>query len=315
MAKIDTNIEPLSSIGTTPEADVTAVHHVFTVLKGFFLQDDLDTDPEGFDYNDPDLNFGLINRAYDTDTSFDVSRQKTQWQRFERYVSDLNFESPKNTQYKILFMGRHGEGYHNVAERYYGTAEWDRYWSKLEGNGTVTWADAHLTDIGIEQAKTANAFWKRGIREWGIPVPEKYYTSPLDRCLATAQYTFEGLELPADRPFVPEVKELLREVIGVHTCDRRSSRTYIESHYPAYKIEDGLTEDDELYSPTHREITEEQVTRLRELLNDVFTHDKNTWISFTSHSGAIAALLEALGHRKFRLPTGGVIPVLVKAVA
>ena len=28
-------------------------------------------------------------------------------------------------QYKLLYMGRHGEGYHNVAEAFYGTPAWD----------------------------------------------------------------------------------------------------------------------------------------------------------------------------------------------
>jgi hypothetical protein len=28
-------------------------------------------------------------------------------------------------QYKVLYMGRHGEGYHNVAEAFYGTPAWD----------------------------------------------------------------------------------------------------------------------------------------------------------------------------------------------
>jgi hypothetical protein len=34
----------------------------------------------------------------------------------------------------------------------------------------------------------------------------------------------------------------------------------------------------------------------------------------TSHSGAIASILEAVGHRKFALETGGVVPVFVNAV-
>lgn len=33
----------------------------------------------------------------------------------------------------------------------------------------------------------------------------------------------------------------------------------------------------------------------------------------TSHSGAIGGMLRVLGHREYRLKTGGAIPVLVKA--
>lgn len=49
------------------------------------------------------------------------------------------------------------------------------------------------------------------------------------------------------------------------------------------------------------------------LLDDVFSHDDSTYISFTSHSGAIGGILRVLGHRQFSLVTGAVIPVLVKA--
>jgi len=174
------------------------------------------------------VNFGLINRVYDADVDYDLDDKKTQWQRFERQVFRLNRDSGRNIQYKVLYMGRHGEGLHNVAESFYGTPAWDVslpvlplqiysvdnlliiqcYWSKLDGNGTITWADAHLTDKGVEQAYIANRFWATEIATQKIPVPESYYTSPLARCLATADITFSGLSLPSRKPFLPVVKEV-----------------------------------------------------------------------------------------------------------
>lgn len=177
----------------------------------------------------------------------------------------------------------------------------------------MNWVDARLTALGEQQAHGANAFWASQIATQNIPLPERYYTSPLDRCLATASITFTGLALPESQPFVPEVKELIRETNGVHTCDRRSSRAYIREHYPSYSIEPGFTENDELWSPDVRESNSAQDIRLRDLLDDVFTHDKSKYISLTSHSGSIASILRVVGHREFRLQTGGVIPVLVKA--
>ena len=82
------------------------------------------------------------------------------------------------------------------------------YWSEKDGNATVTWADAHLTENGITQAQIANAFWAKEIAQQKIPVPQTYYTSPLSRCLATANITFSGLTLPSREPFIPEVKEV-----------------------------------------------------------------------------------------------------------
>ena len=106
--------------------------------------------------------------------------------------------------------------------------------------------------------------------------------------------------------------QLLRETNGLHTCDRRSSRTYIHTTYPSYRIEPGFTEKDELWAADLRESDSALDARLKVLLDDIFEHDNATFMSLTAHSGAIAGLLRVLGHREFRLVTGSVIPVLVK---
>ena len=146
-----------------------------------------------------------------------------------------------------------------------------------------------------------------------IPVPEKYYVSPLHRCLATANITFNGLRLPAQQPFIPEVKELLREVIGIHTCDRRSNKNYIHTNFPTCTFEPGFAEEDETWRPDIREDHLAHDVRMKKLLDDIFTHDDSTYISFTTHSGSIASLLRVVGHPEFYIPTGAVIPVLIKA--
>jgi len=94
----------------------------YSTVVGYFLQDDPDTDPYKFDFIS--TNFGLIDRIYDTDSPLD-NDNKTQWERFERKVRSLDSEAGKHTAYKVLFLGRHGEGYHNVAESFYGTELWD----------------------------------------------------------------------------------------------------------------------------------------------------------------------------------------------
>lgn len=81
------------------------------------------------------------------------------------------------------------------------------YWSLLDGDEYGTWVDARLTDLGISQAKTANAAWAQQI-EHGIPSPQSYYVSPLNRCLETGRITFEGLSLPDTDPFRPLIQEV-----------------------------------------------------------------------------------------------------------
>lgn len=143
-----------------------------------------------------------------------------------------------------------------------------------------------------------------------MPTPQSYYVSPLDRALHTAKITFHDLDL--DPPYRPIVKELLREGNGIHTCDRRSTKSYIKAEYPSYEIEEDFTEQDELWVSNLRESTSAHTARLQLLLDDVFNHDDSTLISMTSHGGSISAILRVLGHRAFPLRTGAAIPVLLK---
>ncbi|OAT02027.1 phosphoglycerate mutase [Blastomyces dermatitidis ER-3] len=289
-------------------------HLEYTTVTGYFLQDDPTTYPADFDYSASA--FGLIIQNYDTDKDFDPNYEKTQWERFAYKLQSLNDHADKHTEFKLFYMGRHGEGYHNVAEELYGTEAWDCYWSKLDGNGSITWSDARLTETGITQALHARATWAAQIQDH-IPLPQSYYTSPLDRCLQTAKLTFNNLPLPPDRPFKPVVKELLRETLGVHTCDRRSPTTHITKTYPTYTLEPNFAPTDPLWDPNLRESNSARTARLRQLLNDIVEHNSgpsSTYISLTAHSGAITSLLEVVGHRAFRLETGGVIPVLVRIV-
>lgn len=136
----------------------------------------------------------------------------------------LNAQAGPDVQYKVLYMGRHGEGFHNVAESWYGTDAWDVriylqqllgiraklpqcYWSLLDGNETSSWDDARLTEVGKSQAQTAHNAWRKQI-ESKIPFPESFYVSPLNRCLQTAFITFDGLDKDIVKPFRPVVKEV-----------------------------------------------------------------------------------------------------------
>ncbi|EGP90235.1 uncharacterized protein MYCGRDRAFT_91242 [Zymoseptoria tritici IPO323] len=230
----------------------------YTTVKGYFLQDEPSTNATTFNYvcqvfrnldiadnRQPTTNFGLINRTYPATEG--LCANLTQWQLFSRQVDALNAAAPLNTVYKTIFMGRHGEGYHNSAESYYGTPAWNCYWAQLTGNGSATWEDAKLTSPGVLQAQIAHNFWKHQIKVQKIPYPQS------------------------------------------------------------------LTEVDQLWNGVTAEDDTAHKKRMLALLDDVFTNDDHTWISFTSHTGTIATLLSVLGHQPFRLSTGAVIPVLIKA--
>ncbi|KAL8916151.1 MAG: hypothetical protein Q9208_008688 [Pyrenodesmia sp. 3 TL-2023] len=276
-------------VAAAPKNNLPSSNNKYTTVAGYFLQDESSTNASTFSFLD--TNFGLINRTYPSDAKYDPKGKKTQWQRFANQVFRLNREAPHGTQYKLLYMGRHGEGYHNAAESYYGTPAWNCYYSPIDGNGTVTWADARITPKGVAQALTVNAFWASEIKNQKIPTPRSYYTSPLTRCLETANLTFGGLKLPSQHPFVPIVKEFFREGISGHTCDRRGTRSYIRSAFPNYQIEAGFSETDQLWQAYHAETQLDQDIRSKAVLDDVFISDRETYLSITSHSGEIASLL------------------------
>ncbi|PNY29543.1 Phosphomutase-like protein 3 [Tolypocladium capitatum] len=303
-----------TALARWPEADGNEIR--YSAVQGYFLQDEPDTDPNTFDY--AAQNFGLLNRTYPTDGDSDAEGCETQWQRFARWVDYLNADCHRSesVRYKVLVMGRHGQGWHNAAESYYGTPAWNCYWAELDGNGTAAWSDALLTPQGVVEAQRANAYFKTRFEQHGMPFFDSYYSSPLSRCIQTAITTFAaGLDLPASRPFAPTIKELFREGISIHTCDRRSTRSHIHAFAPNFAFEPGFTEQDELWRGDRGEgeTDAHELARSKAVLDDVFTNDDGTWLSVTSHSGEIAALLTALGHRDFGLSTGQIIPVLVRA--
>ncbi|KAL4865243.1 hypothetical protein BDV12DRAFT_174990 [Aspergillus spectabilis] len=309
----------------------------YTTVTGYFEQDDPATDPSTYDYTSH--NFGLLDRTYDYESSSDSDTDisdLSQWERFHRQLEYLNANSPKSVSYKLFFMGRHGEGWHNAAESYFGTPAWNCYHALLEGNTTHTWFDADLTPEGIEQANIAHEYWLHQYAEHNIQFPDSYYSSPMTRSLKTANITFSQLPLSqaGAAKFLPTVKEGFREGMSMHTCNHRRSKSYISDLFPTWRFEDGFTEEDELWTGTTSETSEAQDLRSRDALNDIFTPSlsthkpiqkpsgvcappsekaKNLIVSITAHSGEITSLLRVIGHQPFRLSTGAVIPVLIKA--
>jgi broad specificity phosphatase PhoE len=280
----------LASSITTTLALPSKSHTTYFVIPGIFQQDDPATNPSTFNFTAS--NFGLIPRSYPSDPTCPTGKHSTQWQRLAHYISTLNSQAKHSSErYILFFLGRHGEGYHNAAESYYGTPAWNCYWSERDGNATTTWADANITPKGAEQALAVNAFWKHLIRDEKITPPQTFYTSPLWRCLQTAKLTFEGVNLPWYSPFLPVVKEYFREGISAHTCDRRSSKTDIHKAFPYYRFERGFAENDPLWQELHAEPREDQDIRSKKVVDEVVSSDGGTYISVTSHSGEIASLL------------------------
>ncbi|KIP07162.1 hypothetical protein PHLGIDRAFT_35565 [Phlebiopsis gigantea 11061_1 CR5-6] len=273
--------------------------YTYTTLPGFFIQDDSDVVGSAVGALPP--RFGLLDDSPD------------RWAVFKAKIDELN-RAGGGAVYKVFWLGRHGQGYHNVAEAKYGMEAWDAHWSKLNGDDELVWGpDSQLTALGETQADEAHAAWKAEL-PFGVPVPEKCFASPHKRALDTWKRTFA-----ASSPILREehrrvlILESCREEYGIHTCDIRSPLIHLRSLYPPpmYDFEPDFAETDPLWQPDERESWEHRVSRARHVLDVAFA-GYSTYISITAHSGFVNGFLNVVGRPKYSLPTGGILPIVVK---
>lgn len=67
----------------------------------------------------------LPGQKYSTDKADKDALDEKDWTRFAAYVRWLNRTSPEKVAYKVLYLTRHGYGYHNQKHAEVGTLEWD----------------------------------------------------------------------------------------------------------------------------------------------------------------------------------------------
>ncbi|KAI5478262.1 phosphoglycerate mutase family protein [Pseudohyphozyma bogoriensis] len=290
---------PAATPGRTKTHKTTATFTPtnYTVVPDIFIQDSADFNATG--YNAFTDSFGLIDKS------------ANRWHTLTKKVEQLNRESDEYTAYKLMYLARHGEGYHNLAQSTYGTPAWNCYWSLQTTDGNITWGpDATLTPTGVAQAEAARDAFANETSQ-GMPVPQILYSSPFRRSASTLEITWPSLIAKGMRPFI---RESFRESIGLHTCDQRSNKSVIATDYPKFDFEEPFSYHDELWGPDYEESSAQQALRLQAAFNQLFATDNRQVISITSHSGVINAIFKVINHNAFSVQTGGVVPVVVKAV-
>ncbi|KAI5954853.1 PMU2 [Candida theae] len=263
----------------------------FSAQQSFFKQSNPDTNDLEFRYTEQD--FGI----------------EKPWGSIVDALNELNASAPSNVQYKLIFFARHGQGWANVAGRKYSKEEWYSKWRFLGTDGEITWGpDADLTELGVKQAHENHNAWASQLQK-GAPYPKSFYVSPLQRSIKTHNITWPNTK--------PLVVEHLRETVGLHLCHKRSPRSQLQSKFPNLVFSEDFEEEDKLfesYVNPRREQLHEQFARIHDVLQDIFDNDDNDIISITSHAGTIRAFITVIGHRKFTIPTGGMIPIVIKGV-
>ncbi|GMG20329.1 unnamed protein product [Ambrosiozyma monospora] len=265
----------------------------YSIVPGFFKQSDNNTNVKTFDYHD---NLGL--------------NDNLTWSEFKQQIEDLNANAELGVSYKVLYYGRHAEGWHNVANDFYGDA-FECYYGQFDGDGNMTWGpDPNLTPKGIEQAKNNSVLIKSLIKD-DFPLPQAFYSSPFTRCADTLNYTWYDIAL-ATGYARPVIKEVLREVIGFGTPDLRRDRAYLEERYPDFDFEANFQFNDTLYTPDWSETYAGLKWRGRFFLDDIFTTEESTFISATAHGGIGIGIMSAAGHRPLVMSTASILPMVIK---
>jgi len=268
----------------------------YQILHGFFKQSELI--PGTWLLGSAGEHFGAVDSS------------PKRWINLVSRLEELNKSCTPNETVKLLWLARHGQGYHNAAQTKY-QLEWEGGYALKYGDSEYTWGpDPFLTPLGEQQARDDHEAWVAECKD-GLSLPDSWYCSPMRRAASTLMLTFGSLRSMVKRPiFVEE----LREHLGVNTCDKRSSKSILASEYPSFDFHEPFDEEDELWVPDYREREPEMIIRLQAALNKILDRewDSSKHISITAHSGAIRALCTALGHPTVALPTGGIIPVVVK---
>ncbi|KAH6621805.1 phosphoglycerate mutase family protein [Boeremia exigua] len=288
--------EPKTS---NPVPPPPAFHYEYTVIPDLFHQSSPSTSDLTFDFKKE--NFGLVDRAYPSDPTAPDQRP---WTRFTHHLQTLNSALPPDQKVKLLFLARHGQGTHNVAESTHGTPAWEAVYAR-----NPAYTDAPLTPLGVSQARAVHDLWAAQLAR-GMPAPHIYYVSPLTRALQTADATFLALPLPHAAPYTPCVRERFRETLGIHTCDARRPLSALRAAFPHAVFEPDFAEEDTLWDAQRRETDAERAVRVGRGLDAVFEGGEGV-VSVTSHSGVVGSALGVLGHRGWALETGGVVPVVV----
>lgn len=202
---------------------------------------------------------------------------------------------------KLFFIIRHAAGVHQCNTP---STDWTCYWQTLDGYGGQVWADALLTQEGVDQCRELSQ-QINNTKEF--PYPNRYYSSPLRRTLQTWHYVWGDLVSDA-----PTIKEFARETYGIQTESKRHPKSYIQANWEYVNFEDGFTEKDELWSNSSRETSQHRKYRAASVLTDIFEASKSDKVvSLVSHSGLIGSILDVVGHRDYPVENAKLIPVLI----
>lgn len=166
---------------------------------------------------------------------------------------------------KNIYCIRHGTALHNILYKKYGTS----IFSNSEYKDTL------LTPEGHNQSIQLGNTWDK------INDIELIIVSPLKRTLQTAHNIFKNKNIPMI------ALDYCREFpLGLHTCNKRSSKEELEILYPNVDFSSLKTNYDELWFPKREETINELNDRIKQVI-DFIKSRPETNIAFVNHNSFI----------------------------
>jgi len=187
-------------------------------------------------------------------------------------------------QKKVHFV-RHGEGYHNVAQREWRQASKPGEPYTIDTDPEFKFIDALLTPAGVEQATALK-------RRAALVKPQLMVVSPMRRASSTGLIAFEAAVESGALPVVAH--ELCHETAGKHTCDKRLSRTELSKLYPRVSYSLIETEEDPYWADgLTRETPSDVAVRSSKFIEWLWSRPEEH-IVVAAHSGWLLATFNAV---------------------
>ena len=236
-------------------------------------------------------------------------RIPSSWTDFQQQVTQLQQEKRLDgalRQIKVVYFLRHAEGTHNEAHLKYGSPRWEDEFAR-----TIAFLDAPLTPFGVQDARTKGQQSVQVELDRGMPRIERIVVSPISRAIQTAQNFLTKEQMPAE-PFT--CLESCREVLDCHTCNKRRPLAELKSRFPQVDFSRVKSEEDQLWSSTHRETTEEVQKRARAFLLELFREVPEHYVVVAAHLSIIEAICAVTLGTTIRPSNCEMIPIVLEAL-
>ncbi|WVW82183.1 hypothetical protein I302_104189 [Kwoniella bestiolae CBS 10118] len=275
-----------------------------------------------YSYTHLDEFFVLSQWQEDVKGPFGLTPPPGDWESFKAKIKALNDVCPPGESVKVIYAARHGQAEHNVIADKYGEM----------GQMQHPILDPDLTPLGRSQAYQTRLALERECKR-GMPLPERWFVSPLKRAGETCgiewgwlfadDYTSDGLkEWKGGKGHGVDatVIENIREHLHVHQCDARYPLSALKAQFTSFTYPEGMSDEDDVWKPIvvrGRETEEELVARRGEGIREVLERSQgDTYISLTSHSGALRGIYKSLNviPRKVIVGEMNVLVIRVKEV-